>query len=79
MALTAIAVIRSWPRWLMQTTTRNTTMADRGMLSPGHYLIHDRNGKYCPALLRAIDEAGVTCKGVRGKYRKVGRYAIHPN
>ena len=28
--------------------------------SPGQYLIHDRDGKYCPAFQRLIDEAGVT-------------------
>ena len=31
-----------------------------GFLSPGQYLIHDRDGKYCPAFQQLIDAAGVT-------------------
>jgi transposase InsO family protein len=46
-------------RWMMQVA-RNVTMADWGFLSPGHYLIHDRDGKYCPAFQHIIDAAGVT-------------------
>jgi putative transposase len=39
---------------------RHVTMADWGFLIPGQYLIHDRDGKYCPAFQRTIDAAGVT-------------------
>jgi transposase InsO family protein len=46
-------------RWMTQVT-RNVTMADWGCLQPGHYLIHDRDGKYCPAFQHIIDAAGVT-------------------
>jgi putative transposase len=45
-------------RWMMQIA-RNATMADWGILSPGHYLIHDRDRKFCPAFQRLIDHAGV--------------------
>jgi putative transposase len=45
-------------RWMMQVA-RNATMADWGILSPRHYLIHDRNRKFCPAFQRLIDNAGV--------------------
>jgi putative transposase len=45
-------------RWMMQIA-RNATMADWGILSPGHYLIHDRDRKFCPAFQRLIDNAGV--------------------
>jgi hypothetical protein len=31
-----------------------------GFLAPGQYLIHDRDGKYCPAFQQLIDAAGVT-------------------
>jgi transposase InsO family protein len=34
-------------------------MADWGVLAPGQYLIHDRDGKYCPAFQRILDAAGV--------------------
>ena len=46
-------------RWMTQIA-RNVTMADWGCLQPGHYLIHDRDGKYCPAFQHTIDAAGVT-------------------
>jgi putative transposase len=39
---------------------RNVTMADWGFLSPGQHLIHDRDGKYCPAFQRIITDAGGT-------------------
>jgi putative transposase len=45
-------------RWMMQIA-RQVTMADWGILSSGQYLIHDRDGKYCPAFQRIIDDAGV--------------------
>jgi putative transposase len=45
--------------WMIQVA-RNVTMADWGFLGPGQYLIHDRDGKFCPAFQRIIDDAGVT-------------------
>src|SRR5262245_11939440 len=45
--------------WMVQVA-RNVTMAEWGFLSPGQYLIHDRDGKYCPAFQQIIDAAGVT-------------------
>jgi putative transposase len=44
--------------WMTQIA-RNVTMVDWGCLQPGHYLIHDRDGKYCPAFQHTIDAAGV--------------------
>jgi putative transposase len=44
--------------WMVQMA-RNATMEEWGFLSPGQYLIHDRDGKYCPAFHQIIDEAGV--------------------
>ncbi len=46
-------------RWMTQIAS-NVTMADWGFLAPGQYLIHDRDGKYCPAFQHIIDTAGVT-------------------
>ena len=46
-------------RWMVQIA-RNVTMADWGFLAPGQYLIHDRDGKYCPVFQHIIDAAGVT-------------------
>src|SRR5216684_2634028 len=44
--------------WMIQVA-RNVTMEEWGCLSPGQYLIHDRDGKYCPAFQHIIDAAGV--------------------
>jgi len=44
--------------WMVQVA-RNVTMEEWGFLSPGQYLIHDRDGKYCPAFQQIIDVAGV--------------------
>jgi transposase InsO family protein len=44
--------------WMVQVA-RNITMEQWGFLSPGQYLIHDRDGKYCPAFQQLIDAAGV--------------------
>jgi len=44
--------------WMMQIG-RNLTMEQWGFLSAGQYLIHDRDGKYCPAFQQIIDTAGV--------------------
>jgi putative transposase len=45
-------------RWMGQVA-RNVSMADWGILQPGQYLIHDRDGKFCPAFQHTIDAAGV--------------------
>jgi putative transposase len=45
-------------QWMMQIA-RNVTMAEWGFLSPGQYLIHNRDGKYCPTFQQLIDAAGV--------------------
>jgi putative transposase len=45
-------------RWMIQVA-RHVTMDEWGFLSPGQYLIHDRDNKFCPAFQRLIDEAGV--------------------
>jgi hypothetical protein len=44
--------------WMMQVA-RNVTMEAWGFLAPGQYLIHDRDGKYCPAFQHIIDVVGV--------------------
>jgi len=44
--------------WMVQIA-RNVTMADWGFLAPGQYLIHDRDGKFCPAFQHIVDAAGV--------------------
>jgi transposase InsO family protein len=45
--------------WMTQIA-RNVTMEAWGFLSPGQYLIHDRDRKFCPAFHQMIDAARVT-------------------
>jgi transposase InsO family protein len=45
--------------WMVQVA-RNVTMEEWGFLSPDQYLLHDRDGKYCPAFQQIIDGAGIT-------------------
>jgi transposase InsO family protein len=61
-------------RWMMQIA-RNVTMADWGFLAPGHHLIHDRDGKYCRAFQRLIEEAGVTCLVLPPRSPNLNAYA----
>jgi hypothetical protein len=44
--------------WMTQLA-RNVTMADWGFLSPGQYLIHDRDTKFCMAFQATMDAAGM--------------------
>ena len=44
--------------WMVQVA-RNVTMEEWGFLSPGQYLIHDRDTKFCAAFQHIIDDAGV--------------------
>src|SRR5215468_9135126 len=43
----------------MVQVARNVTMETWGFLSPGQYLIHDRDTKFCAAFQHLIDAAGV--------------------
>jgi len=43
----------------MVQVARNVTMEEWGFLTPGQYLIHDRDTKFCPAFQHLIDDAGV--------------------
>ena len=45
--------------WMTQVA-RNLTMVDIGFLVDHGYLIHDRDGKYCPAFDTTLTEGGVT-------------------
>jgi transposase InsO family protein len=56
-----IAGVTPYPNeaWMMQVA-RNVTMEEWGVLSPGQYLIHDRDTKFCPAFQQIIDDAGAT-------------------
>ncbi len=45
-------------KWMTQIA-RNVTMADVGFLRPGQYLLHDRDGKFCPAFRQTVDAVGV--------------------
>jgi hypothetical protein len=55
-----IAGITAHPteQWMMQVA-RNLTMEEWGILKPGHYLLHDRDQKFCLAYNQLLDDAGV--------------------
>ena len=55
-----VAGVTPYPdeKWMTQMA-RNVTMVDVGFLRNGYYLIHDRDGKYCPAFDRTIEAVGV--------------------
>src|SRR5215475_9234993 len=42
--------------WMLQVACK-VTMEEWGFLSPGQYLIHDRDTKFCPAFQHLIDDA----------------------
>jgi len=44
--------------WIVQVA-RNVTMEEWGFLSPGQYLIHDLDAKFCTAFHQIIDDAGI--------------------
>jgi hypothetical protein len=44
----------------MVEIARNVVMVDWGFLIPGQFLIHDRDGKFCPTCQQAIDATRVT-------------------
>src|SRR6266436_570636 len=60
--------------WMVQVA-RNLTMEEWGFLSPGQYLIHDRDGKYCPAFQQLIDAAGVTRVPLPARSPNLNAYA----
>ncbi len=45
--------------WMTQMA-RNSTMVEWGFLTPGQYLIHDRDAKFCSAFQESLKAAGVT-------------------
>ncbi len=61
-------------QWMMQIA-RNVTMEEWGFLAPGQYLIHDRDGKYCPAFQQIIDAAGVTRVALPPRSPNLNAYA----
>jgi putative transposase len=54
---------------------RNITMADWGFLSSGQYLIHDRDGKYCPAFQQVMEAAGVKPSSLPPRSPNLNAYA----
>jgi len=54
---------------------RNVTMEAWGCLSPRQYLIHERDGKYCPAFQQIIDPAGGTRVPLPARAPNLNAYA----
>src|SRR5262245_44024722 len=60
--------------WMMQIA-RNVTMEEWGCLSPGQYLLHDRDTKFCAAFQHIIDAAGVTRVPLPARSPNLNAYA----
>jgi hypothetical protein len=43
----------------MQQIARNITMEEWGILQPGQYLLHDKDGEFCLAFQQLLDDAGI--------------------
>ncbi len=43
----------------MTQIARNVTMTDVEFLLPDQYLLHDRDGKFCPAFRQTVEAVGV--------------------
>jgi putative transposase len=61
-------------RWMIQIA-RNVTMVDWGFLTPGQYLICDRDRKYCSAFQQTIEAAGVTRVPLPARSPNLNAYA----
>jgi putative transposase len=45
-------------------------------LEPGQYLIHDRDGKYCPGFQHIVDAAGITRVPLPPRSPNLNAYAV---
>jgi hypothetical protein len=59
----------------MRQVARHVTMVDWGVLSPGQYLIHDRDTKFRSAFQATIDVAGVKRVVLSGRSPNLNAYA----
>ncbi len=62
----------------MWQVARNVTMADWDFLEPEQYLIHDRDGKFCPAFQYLIDTAGVKRVALPARSPNLNAFAARP-
>ena len=60
--------------WMTQMA-RNSTMVEWGFLIPGQYLIHDRDGKFCPAFQELVKAAGLTLIKLPPRIPNLNAYA----
>jgi len=61
-------------QWRIQIA-RNVTMEEWGFLAPGQYLIHDRDGKDCPAFQQIVAAAGVERVPLPARSANLNAYA----
>ncbi len=72
-----IAGVTPYPdeNWMTQIA-RNVTMADVGFLSTSQYLIHDRDGKFCPAFRDTVEAVGVKTVKLPARNLMKGQSAV---
>jgi transposase InsO family protein len=63
-------------QWMKQVA-RNITMVEWGFLSPGQYLIHDRDTKFCAGFQQIIDDTGVERVVLPPRSPNLNAYAEH--
>jgi len=61
-------------QWITQIA-RNITMEGSGFLNPGQSLIHDRDGKFCPAFKKTIEAAGIRSLALPPRSPNLNAYA----
>ena len=60
--------------WMTQIA-RNITMEGFGFLAPGEFLIHDRDGKYCPAFQKTFEAVGARSVALPPRSPNLNAYA----
>ena len=59
----------------MEQMARNVTMEESGFLVNCHYLLHDRDSKYCPSFRQLIEAEKVKCLALPPKSPNLNAYA----
>jgi putative transposase len=59
----------------MEQMVRNVTMEETGILANCRYLLHDRDGKYCPSFREMIEAEKVKCLALPPKSPNLNAYA----
>jgi hypothetical protein len=59
----------------MEQQARNVTLGEWGFLAHSRYLLHDRDGKFCPSFREVIEAGGVTTQPLPARSPNLNAYA----